>query len=323
MHKTKERQKVTKDEYSLKIESIINSEKGFGFEAYACIKKGEKLEGIKFIIEDKDDNSFKNAICDKITQCCKDKYLYEGFDLKQIDDLYDNTNSLFEIPQNETYSPFLFLNNLSDETFNDTDKPYLFGFIFRFNIGKKEFFAYQQVYPVTVPQKKKGTFLYSKNNVYKEFTKELLRIDYRIDLLIIEDSIIAGNIKLLQSKFGFEMFIRNESKSTLDLITKMDIIENMEKLCAFEGKEKLTNAKKLMKIKKSPVLSMDKNILIKNLQTLPRYKEKLTIIDNKIKIRTNKDIEVLLKILNDDYLKSELTGKPYESSNKLLEETTA
>ena len=74
-----------------------------------------------------------------------------------------------------------------------------------------------------------------------------------------------------------------------------------------------------MKIKSSPVLKMEPKVLIRNLETLPRYKDKLRIQNEKIQITCKKDVEELLKILNDDYLKSELTNEDYESSNKKLE----
>ena len=77
-----------------------------------------------------------------------------------------------------------------------------------------------------------------------------------------------------------------------------------------------------MKIRNSPVLQMDKAKLIKGLQTIKRYKGRLKIKNGKIQISSKKDVIELLKILNDDYLKSELTGQEYESSSKIIEKRT-
>lgn len=311
---------MIKEELIKKISSIILSEHGFGFEVFACLKKDGELSYCRFTLEDKDSNSFKDYIRDEISACISNKYLAEAFDLKQISDLHDNTHSLYEIAQNDNYSPFSFLNKEAVGYYKDINKPFLHGFLFKFILDDKKFVAYQQVYPVTIPQNKKGTFIYSQNNIYKEFKKDLLRIDYRVDLLIVDNSIITENINLLQNKFNFEAFIRNESQKTIDLIIGMNIVEDMGKIIAFEGKEKLTNAKKLMKIKDSPVLKMEKSVLIERLKTLSRYKGKLKIENDVIQVNTNKDVIELLKILNDDYLISELTEKSYESSSKVLEE---
>lgn len=310
---------MKKEEMFARIKEIIESEKVCGFEMFACLKSDEGLVCAKFNLEDKEKNSFKDSVCEKITNCIYDRFLSDDIDLKQIDDIHDNTKSFFEIVQNDTYIPFGFKNNIRTDDYSDDDKSQLNGFLFKFNVGKKEFWAYQHIYPVTIPKKKKGIFVFSHDGVYKEFSKELLRIDYRVDLILLDNSIITDNLNLLQSKFGFEVFIRNESQKAIKMIEDMDVIEDLSKIAEFEGAERLTNAKKLMKIKNSPVLRMKKKDLLHKLKTLPRYANKVKIQNGKIQIKSKKDVLELLKVLNDDYLKSELTNEDYESSNKKIE----
>ncbi len=310
---------MTKDELIIKIRDIIESDTGYGFEMYACLKVKDQIECAPFMLEDKDGNSFKDALGERISDCISDMFLSNDIDLKQSDDIHDNTKSYYEIVQNDIYNPFGFILSTRGKAYSDDEKENLFGFLFKYNVNQKSFLVYQQVYPVTIPKKKKGIFVYSSSNVYKEFSKELLRIDYRIDILLIDNSIITGKIELLQSKFGFEQYIRHESQKAMQMIKDLSIIEDIKKIEEFEGNSKLTNAKKLMKIKNSPVLKMDPSILIQNLKTKPRYKDKLVIQNDTIKITSKKDVKELLKILNDDYLTSELTNEDYESSNKKLE----
>lgn len=310
---------MTKEELIIKIRNIIDSDTGYGFEMYACLKVKDHIECAPFILEDKDGKSFKDALGERISECISDMFLSNNIDLKQSDDIHDNTKSYYEIVQDDTYNPFGFILSTREKAYCDDEKENLFGFLFKYNVNKKSFFVYQQVYPVTIPTKKKGVFVYSSSNVYKEFNKELLKIDYRIDILLIDNSIITEKINLLQSRFGFEQYIRHESHKALQMIKGLSIIEDVKKIEEFEGNSRLTNAKKLMKIKSSPVLKMEPKVLIRNLETLPRYKDKLRIQNEKIQITCKKDVEELLKILNDDYLKSELTNEDYESSNKKLE----
>lgn len=115
------------------------------------------------------------------------------------------------------------------------------------------------------------------------------------------NSIFTGNIKLLQSKYGFETFIRHESQKALKLIKELDVIEDIAKIIEFEGNDSMTNAKKLMKIKNSPVLKMKKKNLINKLKTIPKYAKKVKIKNGKIQISSKKDVLELLKVLNDDY----------------------
>ena len=87
---------------------------------------------------------------------------------------------------------------------------------------------------------------------------------------------------------------------------------------AFENKSKLTNAKKLLKAKNSPVLQMKKNDLLENLKKHSRYKTMFKFEEDHIVISSQKEAAAFIKMLNDDIVRSELTGKEYDSSSKML-----
>ena len=51
---------------------------------------------------------------------------------------------------------------------------------------------------------------------------------------------------------------------------------------------------------------------------LTRYKNIIHIENGKIRTNTKKDVDNLMKLLNDDYVKSELTDMEYDSTSKTL-----
>ena len=73
-----------------------------------------------------------------------------------------------------------------------------------------------------------------------------------------------------------------------------------------------------MKVKNSPVLAMDKDELINKIPLVTRYKNIIHIENGKIRTNTKKDVDNLMKLLNDDYVKSELTDMEYDSTSKTL-----
>ncbi len=117
----------------------------------------------------------------------------------------------------------------------------------------------------------------------------------------------------MQRSFHFENFVRNEASKTIELISAMEIVDNLDRFIALGDQKALTNAKKLMKAKHSPVLRMDKNILLEKLRTLPRYKGKLEIDNGQIKILNQKQAIEFIRMLNDSILRSELTDTEYDS----------
>ena len=135
-------------------------------------------------------------------------------------------------------------------------------------------------------------------------------------MLILEGHILTDKTDLLQNKFGFDQVIRNEAEQIVEEIMNMDILSNPEKLKLFSKKEKLTNAKKIMKVKNSPIIKMDKTELVSRIKKHPRYREMVKIENGKIITGTEKELKAFIKLINDDLVKSELSDVEYDSPSK-------
>ena len=139
-----------------------------------------------------------------------------------------------------------------------------------------------------------------------------------IYVIIFSSSVVTAKMDLMQRFFGFEQYIRAGAQKTIEIIRDLDIVDSLEKFVAFENKSKLTNAKKLLKAKNSPVLQMKKNDLLENLKKHSRYKTMFKFEEDHIVISSQKEAAAFIKMLNDDIVRSELTGKEYDSSSKML-----
>lgn len=153
----------------------------------------------------------------------------------------------------------------------------------------------------------------------RQFISIAFRVVLRTLFSIIKKS--KGSIVLYQTnliKFFLEQYIRAGAQKTIEIIRDLDIVDSLEKFVAFENKSKLTNAKKLLKAKNSPVLQMKKNDLLENLKKHSRYKTMFKFEEDHIVISSQKEAAAFIKMLNDDIVRSELTGKEYDSSSKML-----
>ncbi len=190
---------------------------------------------------------------------------------------------------------------------------------FKININSKNIFAYQQAYVGTKIKAKSGLKIYGcGQDKFDVFDKNILRIDKRIDFLVVQDNVFIKNINVIQNYFKFDTFVRNQARNVIDEIESLGIVSDIEKIKECEEGEKLTIAKKLMKVKHSPVLQMDKHALLETIPTIERYRNIIRIENGRIKTSSKKDVNNLLKLLNDQYLKSELTKKEYDSDSKTL-----
>lgn len=229
--------------------------------------------------------------------------------------LFENIDSLIE-----NYRPFTFLDDAEKRTeyYSESDRNKLSGFLFRINLNDKYFWVYQHIYSVSRIDRSKNIIALFVGDTYDEIDSDIVQIDSRADVIIFSSSVVTAKMDLMQRFFGFEQYIRAGAQKTIEIIRDLDIVDSLEKFVAFENKSKLTNAKKLLKAKNSPVLQMKKNDLLENLKKHSRYKTMFKFEEDHIVISSQKEAAAFIKMLNDDIVRSELTGKEYDSSSKML-----
>lgn len=305
-----------------RINSIMFSGARFGLKIFACIKEEEKILLKKF----KTDDELRENVCEMLELVVGSKFVPDDIELDAADNIADKRKVLYEIVQDDQYSPFSFITEQesTEEVYTENDQGSLFGFMFRISKGDKFIWAYQHVYPVRIIKRSKSLYaMITEGDTYVTLDRDVMKIDSRIDLILIDNSIITANISLMQQSFGFEKYIRGEAEKTIAIIDKLGIVSDIKKFFAFEDKPSLTNAKKLLKAKGSPVLNMTGTALIDGLKNHKRYSTIFVFDEDKIAITSQKDVGELIKMLNDDIVRSELTNQEYDSSAKHILEPLA
>lgn len=247
-------------------------------------------------------------------------YLADDAEFDTSENIADNKKEFYEISLIENYRPFTFLDDAEKRTeyYSESDRNKLSGFLFRINLNDKYFWVYQHIYSVSRIDRSKNVIALFVGDTYDEIDSDIVQIDSRADVIIFSSSVVTAKMDLMQRFFGFEQYIRAGAQKTIEIILDLDIVDSLEKFVAFENKSKLTNAKKLLKAKNSPVLQMKKNDLLENLKKHSRYKTMFKFEEDHIVISSQKEAAAFIKMLNDDIVRSELTGKEYDSSSKML-----
>lgn len=292
---------------------VINNKKGFGLQAFVTLKQDERVLLKKFVLDD----DLLNKVKIMFKGILNESFFKEEVLIGSIEDIADKRLMMYEIIQNDSFRPFNFeeQKNVS-ESYSESFVDDIIGFAFRFNINNKYFWIYQHIcYSQLVKRSKNIYAILSPMDVYKSLDRDIIKIESKVDAIIVNDSILTSKIELLERNFGFAEFIRTEAAETIKFISQMDIVDNVDLITKFEDKKSLTNAKKILKARKSPVLRMDKKKLLDRIQVHPRYN--CIIVENdRICLETQKDVLEFLKMLNDSILKSELTDAEYDSTVK-------
>ncbi len=179
----------------------------------------------------------------------------------------------------------------------------------------------QQHYPFYLLKKDTNILLnFSGSNQINKLDGDIFRLSCSFDFLIIDDELYIKDINKLETKYAFHEIIKSNALSSIEQIKKLNLVEDISELKVLV--ENITYARKLIRAsKKSPVLNEVPKQEI--LSFICSYSNGYLL--DKIKLNKNKDSLVLktqeakrifIKLLNDDFLLSELTKHKYDSLAK-------
>lgn len=213
--------------------------------------------------------------------------------------------------------------NLNDNTnlfsFRNDDISQLFAFIIYIGDMNNGVTLFKKHYPVTVI--KRGTFLlYKRGERFEKFDEtDMFRINGDFNILKLNDELYIKDLTVLEKNCGFEKLIISRSEKTLETISEKRLVSNIEDL--IEAASDISYAKKLSKVyNNSPVINKD----IPNDKIIDFCKEnpglrnafKYTDDGQQFVLDTKLSRNKFIKLLNDDYLISELTNSYYDSIAK-------
>lgn len=161
-----------------------------------------------------------------------------------------------------------------------------------------------------------------QGDVFVEMTDPIITFTEKIDLLVIDENIIASDYKLLQNSFGFQDYIRIRANKTIEAVEAKGIVANVDRLRAYiqRGNGKPKYAKKMMRITDSKVLKMDTAKLWENIHRSARWNGKIQEENGKFVLNTYSQVENLIDLLDERYTRSDITDTEYDTEVKQVAE---
>lgn len=264
---------------------------------------------------------------DAILNVLSEKYLNDEVEFVSGENIADNQRKYYMIPQSEKYRPFDYLKlqgpDIPEFKFDQIDDAA--GIIFWFRIEENEFWVYQHLWSIMVPNKKKMNLLsrlqkYENHDYFIEQKEPLITIACKADVLIMQGCIITSNIGLMQKSFGFRDFIVATADKSVERVRDKALVANPEKLEEYINRGKTNKyAKKMMRIANSKVLDLSKEKLMERVHTLERWKDKFEENqDGLIILNTFQQVEDLIDLLDERYTRSDVTNQEYDTEVKAV-----
>jgi len=239
----------------------------------------------------------------------------------------ERINTIYEYDYDEYPDEMLFIKNFDIKqavnyelfSFANDSLQSLLGYLIYIGDMNRGIVCFKKHYAVTMI--KRGSFLICKcNERFKKLdADDIIRLNSDIGLFKLEDKIFVLDINILEKYFGFEELIRKRASTTIDSIESKGIIENVNALK--NAATDFSFSKKLSKIAEQSLIitqSIPNDKIIKFSKTHPGLKGKFSYSDTgkQIVLKSKSSQIAFLKLLNDDFLISELTNQPYDSLAK-------
>lgn len=306
------------DNFKSTLQEILNSNVA-NIKLYATTKQNEtKKISISSDVSDNLLELFKKSIEDMFLDQDKE------YRLKSIDDNNNEAAKTYYYFNGEnTYERLNVLHNLSsldEEVFNfeNTNLDDIETFYITISNGEKTIALYKKNYAINVLRRGKTIFFTKHNENIDELKKDILKIDHSFQFMAIENNILIVNLSMLETQLGYDEVITKKAQETVELIASLDFLEDIAKLEEMVQTKKI--AKKINLVKNSQVLDIiqsDINKVKTFIDSIEDLKKSLKFTeDNKLKLNSKVGVERFLKLLDDAYLKSELTETLYDSLNK-------
>lgn len=160
---------------------------------------------------------------------------------------------------------------------------------------------------------------------FEKLQQDIVRMSHSIDFIYSGSDVFVANFKVLEKFFGFKEAVKADASSKLAILSARNLVEDVAVLQdRIVAKGDVTFARKVIRaISHSRVLSTVSNDriiqFIKQHHSLSK-KIKVNAADTLIILDTKISQNFFMKLLNDDYLRSELTQFEYDADSKDLVE---
>jgi len=247
----------------------------------------------------------------------------EDLILMNLTDADDRKNAAYyydiaEKPEGLKYLTMILENEEQEKfDFGNDDLNTIKAFIILIGNHEHKISIYKKHYPINYLRRDSILRIFPADTRFEKIDKNILSINESFEFMQITDNLIVLSTKTLEKYFGYERIIRNAASANLGIIELSELLEDNTLLQTLSSE--LKYAKRIVRIKHgTPVLSLPKNTVMTFIQQHPVLKKKIRLNagNTKIALDTKVSQELFLKLLNDDFLKSELTQLLYDSQNK-------
>jgi len=311
------------EELKTAVTEILQSE-GCSGELYFVLRNENgrsEVQAVEMVQKDMDDlaEAFIESVSDELL-------VNDDLSVLPLSGADDRKNALYQYDLEDVPDELGHLQKVIEESeftsfsFQDGGIEGLKGFIVLIGNEEKQVALYKVHHQVTL-LRKAGTFnlaRFKQTDRLERIDSDIVRIGPKFEFFRLDGKYYILNLKALERAFGFYEAILNVAKVGLQNIVDANLVADPSVLQ--ESMKDISFARKLVKAaSNSPVAGrVDNEKIIAFSKTHPALRGKFNYTEDGVQfdLTTKVSQKIFLKLLNDDYLRSELTDFHYESVAK-------
>ncbi|SIQ67939.1 protein of unknown function [Aromatoleum tolulyticum] len=271
------------------------------------------------------DDGATEAVCQQFVRSVDQFLATENLETRPLTEMDHRADTLFMYDLTEQPTEFAKLRSLADGndpetfTFAANDLSTVTSLAIKISSAQSAVVFFKKFYPVSLVKRDQILLVMKDNTRFAFINQDILKVTGGFEVVLLDDEFYINDFGKFEKTFAFDEIAKNAMREVTNRIMALDLVNDAKGYLA----ACLGSRKDILRAGRSRVLNMEVAAIIAFVQA-KQHQIGIKVADGKLVLSSKASIKKLYKLLNDDYLTSELTHVDYETLAKNeLEAATA
>ncbi|WP_159875949.1 anti-phage protein KwaB [Aquitalea denitrificans] len=170
---------------------------------------------------------------------------------------------------------------------------------------------FKKFYPISLVKRDQILLIVKDDTRFSILDRDILKVTGGFDVVLVDGQFYINDFGKFEKSFAFEQIAKNAMQDVTNKIMALGLVNDTKGYLA----ECQASRKDILRAGKSRVLEIDVGTIISFVQAR-QSQIGIKVADGKLLLSSKASIKQLYKLLNDDYLTSQLTHVEYETLAK-------
>ncbi len=263
------------------------------------------------------DDGATEAVCRQFVHSVDQFLVNEELETQPLTQLDHRADTLFMYDLTEQPAEFAKLGTLvagndpETFTFADHDLSTVTSLAIKISSAQSSVVFFKKFYPVSLVKRDQILLVVQDNTRFSLINQDILKVTSGFEVVLLDGEFYINDFGKFEKSFAFDQIANNAMQQVTNRIMALDLVSDAKGYLAAG----LASRKDILRAGRSRVLNMEAAVVIAFVQA-KQHQIGIKVADGKLLLSSKASIKKLYKLLNDDYLTSELTHVDYETLAK-------